>query len=361
MSYPRAVAIYNRHSGPVDSRTKPTDFVARMMAPIIEEAMECGCKIHVIHDQIAYPNGIENLGMRFDEETKIPKVMREWKTIERSWRMKIKSSFEELDIGILETFPGQTILPEMSLIRDINKAVPRKILNHVNFHDIGAVKEFAFFAVLHHLVRRNGEEPFLYKDLRRKYLDDQSEEMDQFNVSLWLMKMGIDALASSTMLRDAELAKQVRMIRDKHPHDIIVIPRNLKHKNMGGLFSETGISLEEKFDLWLNDFSDDAIMHMNSSVEVSDIEVLWSAFLNYCFLTRIAGRDFNNDEDRRDSKIGALDSFIGFLDGSGGGGFRDGSERIGLNAVSRDLVARSFPYPIQETDPPRLLNVLSGT
>ena len=360
MGNPRAIAIFNRHSGPVDSRTKPTDFVARIMTPLIEGALKDGCKIHMIHDHISHPRGIEDFGVRLEEEMKVPKVMREWKTIERNWRMGAKTALEALDSGRLDTAPGQTILPEIELIGDTNTSRPGSVMNHLNFHDIEAVKEFASYAVLRHLMARNGEDPRLYKELAKRFLDDQSDGMDQLNVSLWLIKMQIDALASCTILRDMELVKQARMIREKHPSDLIVMPRGMTHKSMGSSFCKAGIALEEHSDAWLNDFSDDAIIHLNSSTECADIEVLWSAFLHYGFQKRISEKDFNENSDRRECKIGALDSFIGFLDGSAGGGFRDGPERLGLDATARALIIRSFPYPMQDSDPPRLRDVVKN-
>ncbi|MBU0532183.1 hypothetical protein KKB44_01690 [Candidatus Micrarchaeota archaeon] len=224
-------------------------FGAKSLEPLIDEAMRDGIGLHIIHDAIPSFPVIPDIKIKFEKMVKNRKVMRVWNSQDREWKLQTKRKLSAADRGEeTEQFnPRQS--PEARIILAVNSTRPYTITNHLAFYPLEAAVEKTRFAVNMVLAQ---------------------EKLEQGNVKAAVEHIveAFNALASSNLLVDTDLAKQIRELR----RDVVVL-RTLNHVYLRDL-------AECKIPVFANgrliDF--DALMKEHDIEITADVEPLEMTF-----------------------------------------------------------------------------------
>jgi len=179
-------------------QSKPTDFAAQKLAPLIEASRSAGKPFHVIHDEVFPSNPqVKSLDV-LDDILSDERFLSDFEREDRKWRYAMKRRIESSDFGNPD-------FPELKLITESNRRNHGVVVNHMGFYPLEASLERVRAVVAVTAARDM---------LTNKDSSGATNSMIEAHKSL----------ANSVILRDTELAKQITRIGS----DVVVL-RNFSH------------------------------------------------------------------------------------------------------------------------------------
>lgn len=208
---PNCTIILHRHSGLERIGARPTTFVADRLGPMLEGRMTNGNALHVIHDRIPSHPLDKNTMENFEAASRSRKARRIWGEYDKKWREGAKKALSRADDGEDCEMLTRAFCPDAALILDRNRERPGTIINHLGFYPIEAAIEYTLYRI--ELTRSN-----------------QCAGRQELRASVEHRMLAHEALASSNLLRDMELMRQVR-----HLDLDVVVLRSMNHVYLGDL------------------------------------------------------------------------------------------------------------------------------
>ncbi|MBD3210749.1 hypothetical protein GF318_05190 [Candidatus Micrarchaeota archaeon] len=201
---PNCTFLFYRHSHVDMVREKPTGFAAKRLKPLIERSVN-GSPLHVVHDRVPSIPLFDGVAESFENLLKIRKFVRDMKGFERDWRNRTKGELSAADRGEETPFLDHRMFPEFLAILEANRKRPGSVVNHLGFYPFEAA------------VEKTRSKIHISRAMEMMRFGDLNGGVRQIMESQW-------AMASCSLLRDAELMKQIPRLGEN-----AVVMRGLSH------------------------------------------------------------------------------------------------------------------------------------
>jgi hypothetical protein len=221
MAAPKCVLVFHRHRESSESGGQVSPFSAQILGPLLEDAVNSGKKVRIIHERI-HTSGHESLVDGLESIIGNREFLHGLKEVDRQARERAKRDFQKADEGLSSTEINDNGSPEDKLILVFNRAHPGTAINYINFYPLEALIET--WRAMVHIARakRAG-----------KARDSEGVVSERIKANF--------AFREAFLLRDKDLARQCRELRRVNPEDTIFTSRGSNHLYMVEKFIDKGL------------------------------------------------------------------------------------------------------------------------